>query len=83
MPLGYRQIYSPPALPAIYFMEHKAKPRSQTLQRSHSLSSVNGKGIRSILPGKYTLSLGGAQPQENTAKSEAGFTVTGLLGLHE
>ena len=48
-----------------------------------SLSSVNGKGIRSILPGKYTLSLGGAQPQETTAKSEAGFTVTGLLELTE
>ena len=48
-----------------------------------SLSSVNDKGIRSILPGKYTLSLGSAQPQEATAKSEAGFTVTGLMELHE
>jgi beta-glucosidase len=48
-----------------------------------SLSSVNDKGVRSILPGKYTLSLGGAQPQETTAKSEASFTVTGLLDLPE
>jgi len=48
-----------------------------------SLSSVNDKGVRSILPGKYTLSLGGAQPQETTAKSEASFTVTGSLDLPE
>jgi beta-glucosidase len=48
-----------------------------------SLSSVNDKGIRSILPGKYTLSLGGAQPQETSAKSETSFTVTGLLELPE
>jgi beta-glucosidase len=46
-----------------------------------SLSSVNGKGIRSILPGKYTLNLGGAQPQDTAAKSEASFTVTGTLDL--
>ena len=48
-----------------------------------SLSSVNEKGIRTILPGKYTLSMGGAQPQETTAKSEANFTVTGTLELPE
>jgi beta-glucosidase len=41
-----------------------------------SLSSVDDKGNRSILAGKYTLTLGGAQPQETEAKSEAGFTVT-------
>ena len=48
-----------------------------------SLSSVNDKGIRSILSGKYTLSVGGAQPQETEAKSEASFTVTGTLELPE
>ena len=48
-----------------------------------SLSSVNDKGKRSILPGKYTLSLGGAQPQDTAAKSEAGFTITGSLDLPE
>jgi beta-glucosidase len=48
-----------------------------------SLSSVSDNGKRSILPGKYTLSLGSAQPQETKAKSEAGFTVTGLLELPE
>jgi beta-glucosidase len=47
------------------------------------MSSVNEKGIRSILPGKYTLSLGGAQPQETTAKSEASFTITSTLELPE
>jgi len=42
-----------------------------------SLSSVDDQGNRSILAGKYTLTLGGAQPQETEAKSEAGFTITG------
>jgi beta-glucosidase len=46
-----------------------------------SLSSVDDKGDRSILEGKYTLSVGGAQPQETDAKSEAEFTVTGSLPL--
>ncbi len=46
-----------------------------------SLSSVDDQGNRSILAGKYTLSVGGAQPQETTAKSEAGFTVTGSVPL--
>jgi beta-glucosidase len=46
-----------------------------------SLSSVDEKGNRSILDGKYVLTLGGAQPQETKAKSEASFTVTGSLAL--
>jgi beta-glucosidase len=44
---------------------------------------VSEIGKRSILPGKYTLSLGGAQPQDTAAKSEAGFTITGSLDLSE
>ena len=46
-----------------------------------SLSSVDDQGNRSILAGKYTLTIGGAQPQETEAKSEAGFTVTGTAPL--
>lgn len=46
-----------------------------------SLSSVDDKGNRSILEGKYSLVLGGAQPQETDAKSEASFTVTGTVAL--
>jgi beta-glucosidase len=46
-----------------------------------SISSVDDQGNRSILPGKYTLTLGGAQPQDTAAKSEATFTVTGALAL--
>jgi beta-glucosidase len=46
-----------------------------------SLSSVDDQGNRSILAGKYRLILGGAQPQETQAKSEAGFTVTGTTPL--
>jgi beta-glucosidase len=42
-----------------------------------SISSVDDKGNRSILSGKYTLTLGGAQPQDTKAKSETSFTVTG------
>ena len=44
-----------------------------------SLSSVDDQGNRSILAGKYTLTLGGAQPQETEAKSEAGFMVSGTV----
>jgi len=46
-----------------------------------SLSSVDDQGNRAILAGKYTLSMGAAQPQETQAKSEAGFTVTGTTAL--
>ncbi len=46
-----------------------------------SLSSVDDQGNRSILAGKYTLTLGGAQPEETSAKSEVGFTVTGTQAL--
>jgi beta-glucosidase len=45
------------------------------------LSSVDAQGVRSILPGKYTLSIGGAQPEETQAKTEAEFTVTGTQEL--
>jgi beta-glucosidase len=46
-----------------------------------SLSSVDDQGNRAILAGKYTLYLGGAQPQETDAKSEVGFTITGTAPL--
>jgi len=46
-----------------------------------TLSTVDDQGNRSILAGKYTLTLAGAQPQETQAKSEAGFTVTGSQPL--
>jgi beta-glucosidase len=46
-----------------------------------TLSSVDDKGNRTILAGKYSLTLGGAQPQDTEAKSEADFTVTGSLSL--
>ncbi len=46
-----------------------------------SLSSVDDQGNRSILAGKYTLTIGGAQPKETEAKSEAGFTVIGTASL--
>jgi beta-glucosidase len=46
-----------------------------------TLSSVDDQGNRSILAGKYTLTLAGAQPQETQSKSEAAFTVTGSLPL--
>ena len=46
-----------------------------------SLSSVDDQGNRSILPGKYMLSIGGAQPQETQAKSEIEFTVDGSAPL--
>ncbi|MEY4761949.1 MAG: hypothetical protein RLZZ200_1805 [Pseudomonadota bacterium] len=45
------------------------------------LSSVDGKGDRAVLPGRYLLTLGGAQPQETAAKSQGAFTVTGRKPL--
>ncbi|MGB6194628.1 MAG: glycoside hydrolase family 3 C-terminal domain-containing protein, partial [Terracidiphilus sp.] len=48
-----------------------------------SLSSVDDQGNRSILAGKYTLSVGGAQPEETKAKSEAEFSVTGTKALQK
>jgi beta-glucosidase len=46
-----------------------------------ALSAVDDKGNRSILAGRYSLAVGGAQPQETEAKSEAGFTVIGAMPL--
>jgi beta-glucosidase len=46
-----------------------------------SLSSVDDQGNRSILAGRYVITLGGAQPQETEAKSEAGFAVSGTASL--
>jgi beta-glucosidase len=46
-----------------------------------SLSSVDEQGNRSVLAGKYALSVGGAQPEETQAKSEAVFTVNGTAAL--
>ena len=46
-----------------------------------SLSAVDGKGQRSILPGTYHLSIGSTQPAETASKSEADFTVNGIVAL--
>jgi len=46
-----------------------------------SLSSVDNQGNRSILEGRYSLSLGGAQPDDTLAKSEATFKVTETAAL--
>lgn len=46
-----------------------------------ALSSVDDKGERSILPGKYQLTLASTQPGETKTKSEITFTVTGTQPL--
>jgi beta-glucosidase len=46
-----------------------------------TLSTVDDQGNRTILPGRYTLVLAGAQPQEAQSKSEAVFTITGSQPL--
>lgn len=46
-----------------------------------SVSSVDDKGQRSILSGKYHLSIGSTQPEETLAKSEADFAITGSVTL--
>jgi beta-glucosidase len=46
-----------------------------------TLSSVDDQGKRSILAGKYTLTLGGGQPQQAQSEAEAVFTITGKQDL--
>jgi beta-glucosidase len=46
-----------------------------------TMSSVDDQGNRKILEGRYTLTVGGAQPQEASSKSEAAFTVNGTEPL--
>jgi beta-glucosidase len=46
-----------------------------------SLGQVNSDGMRIIVPGKYTFSLGGAQPGEATSVQTGSFTVTGTAEL--
>jgi beta-glucosidase len=46
-----------------------------------ALSSVDEKGERSVMPGKYQLTLASSQPAEAKAKSETTFTITGSQGL--
>ena len=48
---------------------------------ARALSSVDDKGERSVLPGKYQLTLSSTQPDETKTKSEASFTVTGTQPL--
>lgn len=45
------------------------------------LSSVDEAGHRSILPGKYTLTIAGAQPDEAASHVEAEFTIEGTQTL--
>jgi len=46
-----------------------------------TLSSVDEKGERNILPGKYTLTLASTQPDETKVKAETSFTVVGTQPL--
>ena len=46
-----------------------------------SLGQVDGKGNRVIVPGEYTVSLAGAQPQETAAVATAKFNVSGKMPL--
>jgi beta-glucosidase len=46
-----------------------------------ALSSVDDKGDRAVIAGKYQLTLSSTQPQETETKSAADFTVTGTQPL--
>ena len=46
-----------------------------------SLSGVDDRGMRTIAPGTYHLTVGSAQPNETKAKTDADFTVTGTAAL--
>ena len=45
------------------------------------LSQVDAKGTRTILPGEYTVSLGGSQPNGTSTTQTAKFTITGQTEL--
>jgi len=45
-----------------------------TIHRSAVAVELDEEGNRAILEGKYTLTVGGAQPQDTGSKSEAAFT---------
>ncbi len=56
--------------------------RDVTLTLSaRSLSSVDEKGARAVLPGNYHLSVGSAQPEETQQKQETDFKVLGSAPL--
>jgi beta-glucosidase len=46
-----------------------------------SLGQVDEKGNRVIVPGEYTVSLGGAQPQDAASVQTGKFSVTGRAEL--
>jgi beta-glucosidase len=46
-----------------------------------SLSQVDGQGNRAILPGEYTVSMGGGQPDDTSAVLTGKFTVAGKAEL--
>ena len=46
-----------------------------------AISSVDDKGARAVLAGRYRLSVGSAQPGETEQKSEAEFSVRGSMPL--
>jgi beta-glucosidase len=48
-----------------------------------SLGQVDRKGNRAIMPGEYTVSLGGAQPQDAASVQIGKFNVTGSAALPE
>jgi beta-glucosidase len=63
---------------------HLEAGESQTVSiaiRPRSLSSVDDQGKRSILAGRYQLTLGAAQPEETSSESETSFTVNGTKAL--
>ena len=61
---------------------HAGETRAVTLHFDpRALSSVDEKGERSVIPGKYQLTLAEAQPEEAKAKSETTFTVSGTQPL--
>jgi len=47
------------------------------------LSFVTGDGIRQVLPGQYTVSIGSGQPDAGTATQSASFAMTHAVGIPE
>jgi len=64
----------------VHLSAGESTPISLTID-PRSLGQVDADGNRVIMPGEYTVSLGGAQPQESAPVQIGKFTITGKVEL--
>jgi beta-glucosidase len=79
-PQGDGPIYSLVGFQRVHLSAGQSRDVSLELS-PRSLSAVDSKGQRSILPGTYHLTIGSTQPSETAVKSAADFSVNGTVAL--